>query len=329
LITDYYRKLSIFLFRLIIGISLVFVSATLAETSMFGAGNLNDSSPYGLTKTEEVIVKNKKIVIKNEKILKKTNTQVQDLNERVDGIESLLDGESLKLNKVFISLNKNIDNLKLHTQNTSSTIEQNSEKITTIEDLITLDMDKLQSQINQNNKNIKTIQKSFDKIVVLVNEINSKYVTKKEFNQLLALLDKQEVKSKAISIPVKKNTSVKKKSNKERLAEAKILFKKDNFTKAIIIFEDLISKNYRPAENNFYVGEIKYYRKKYKDALHYFKNSMTLYDKATYLPKLLLHSAISFEKLGDNDNAQNFYNTIVDIYPESNEAKEASKKIKN
>ena len=55
---------------------------------------------------------------------------------------------------------------------------------------------------------------------------------------------------------------------------------------------------------------------------------MTLYDKSSYLPKLLLHSAISFEKLGDDDNAQNFYNTIVDIYPESNEAKKASKKIK-
>ena len=296
---------------------------------MFGAGNLNDSSPYGLTKTEEVIVKNKKIVIKNEKILKKTNTQVQDLNERVDGIESLLEGESLKLNKVFISLNKNIDDLKLHTQNSSDGITKNSETIATIEKSIDLDIQNIQSQINQNNKNIKTVQKSFDKIVKLVNEINNKYVSKKEFNQLLALLDKKEVKSKVKSVPTKKIASVKKKTNKERLDEAKVLFKKDYFTKAIIIFEDLISKNYKPAESNFYVGEIKYYRKKYKDALHYFKNSMTLYDKATYLPKLLLHSAISFEKLGDNDNAQNFYNTIVDIYPESNEAKEASKKTKN
>ena len=298
---------------------------------MFGAGNLNDPAPYGLTKTEEVIVKNKKIVIKNEKILKKTNTQVQDLNERVDGIESLLEGESLKLNKVFISLNKNIEEFKLHSQNSSNSINKNSEALNTIESSIALDMENIQSQITKNDKNIKTIQKSFDKIVKLVNGINNNYVTKKEFNRLLKLLDQKEIKSASksnakVTTP-KKSTAVKK-SNKERLLEAKALFKKDYFTKAIIIFEDLISKNYRPAESNFYVGEIKYYRKKYKDALHYFKNSMTLYDKADYLPKLLLHSAISFEKLGDDDNAQNFYNTIVDIYPESNEAKEASKKIK-
>jgi TolA-binding protein len=55
---------------------------------------------------------------------------------------------------------------------------------------------------------------------------------------------------------------------------------------------------------------------------------MTLYDKAKYLPKLLLHSAISFDKLGDNENAQNFYYTLIDVYPNTKEAKEASKKIK-
>ena len=310
--------------RLIVSISFLFVTASFAETSMFGAGDLESSKPYGLSKTEEVIVKNKKIVAKTEKKLKKTDTKLQDLNERVDGIESLLEGESLKLNKVFISLNKHIEEFKLYNQNVTNDINKNSEIIANMQMSIDIDMKELKSQIEQNNKNINTIQKSFDKIVVLVNEINGKYVTKKEFNKLISLLDNKKLAKKT-----SKKKSITKKSSKERLAEAKILFKKDNFTKAIIIFEDLISKNYRPAESNFYVGEIKYYRKKYKDALHYFKNSMTLYDKAKYLPKLLLHSAISFDKLGDYDNAQNFYNTIVDIYPESNEAKEASKKIKN
>jgi len=309
--------------RLIIGVSCLLVSASLAETSMFGAGNLEASKPYGLTKTEEVIVKNKKIVAKTEKKLKKTNTQLQDLNERVDGIESLLEGESLKLNKVSISLNKHLDEFKLYNQNTTTDINKNSEIIANMQIAINTDIKKLQSLIDQNNQNNKTIKKSFDKIVHLVNDINSKYVTKKEFNRLISLLDNKKTRKKTTST---KKTSTK--SSRERLVEAKNLFKKDNFTKAIIIFEDLISKNYRPAECNFYVGEIKYYRKKYKDALYYFKNSMTLYDKAKYLPKLLLHSAISFDKLGDTDNAQNFYNTIVDLYPESNEAKEASKKIK-
>jgi TolA-binding protein len=318
------------LIKLITSICFLLVSASFAETSMFGAGNLDASDPYGLTKTEQVIVKNKKIVIKNEKKLKKTSTQLQDLKERVDGIESLLEGESLKLNKVFISLNKQLEDFKLHSQNSINDINKNSEIIANMQLLIDSDIKNIKSSIDKNNKNIKSIKKSFDKIVIRVNDINNNYVTKKEFNKLLSMLDNKtnqnSVNKKKTSPP---KTAIKTKSKKERLSEAKILFKKDNFTKAIIIFKDLISQNYRPAESNFYVGEIKYYRKKYKDALHYFKNSMTLYDKAKYLPKLLLHSAISFEKLGDNDNAQNFYSTIVDIYPESSEAKEASKKIKN
>ena len=310
--------------KLLISTSFLFVSVTFAETSMFGAGDLESSTPYGLTKTEEVIVKNKKIVKNNEKKLKKTNTQVQDLNERVDGIESLLEGESLKLNKVYLSLNKHIEELKLYKQNTLEDINKNSEIVANMQLAIDSDMQKLKSQIERNDKNLKTIKKSFDKIVKLVNSINSQYVTKKEFNKLISLLDNKSVSKSTTS----KSTPATKKTKKQLLAEAKKLFKKDYFTKALPIFEDLISQNYRPAESSFYVGEIKYYRKKYKEALHYFKNSMTLYDKAKYLPKLLLHSAISFEKLGDEENAQNFYSTIVDVYPESIEAKEASKKIK-
>jgi len=315
------------LIRVVLGIYFLVVSAVMAETSMFGAGNLDSSKPYGLTKTEEVIVKNKTIVTKNEKRLKKTTSEIQDLKERVQGMESLLEGESLKLNKVFNSLNKQIDTYKLYVQTTTSDINKNSEVIANMQASIDSDMKTLKSHIEQNDKNIKILNSSFDKIASLANNINANYVTKKEFEKLLSMLDKNLTPTK--SAKKSSNTvKVSTKSSKERLKDAKAFFKKDYFTNALPIFKDLISKNYRPAECNFYVGEIKYYRKKYEEALQYFKKSMTLYDKADYLPKLLLHSAISFDRLGDSGNAQNFYSTIVDIYPESNEAKEASKKIK-
>jgi TolA-binding protein len=56
---------------------------------------------------------------------------------------------------------------------------------------------------------------------------------------------------------------------------------------------------------------------------------MMLNDEANYVPKLLLHSAISFEKLGDNENASNFYSTIIDVYDNTQEAKIAKKQLKN
>merc|ERR1711879_473627 len=108
--------------------------------------------------------------------------------------------------------------------------------------------------------------------------------------------------------------------------EAYRLFKKDWFSKAIPMFEELIDRDYKSASSNFYLGEMWYYRKKYEDAIRHYKTSAMLYDKASYMPTLLLHSAISFEKTKDFSNAANFYSSLIDIYPNSKEAKIATKK---
>ena len=41
----------------------------------------------------------------------------------------------------------------------------------------------------------------------------------------------------------------------------------------------------------------------------------------TYMPKLLYHTAISFDKIGDTKNANKFYNALRQAYPDSKEAK--------
>ncbi len=302
-------KLFIFLF-------VSFFSYSFAEQSVFGAGDLNSPAPYGLTPAEKVIVKNKKIVKQNETKIKKVDSKIGQIYEKVEGLESIYEGESRKLNSLSIDFKKQSTQLDILKEKSNS----HNQQIELLQDDVLL----LKSQIEQNSKNIELLKKSFDKIVTLVNKINKEYVTKDEFNKLLSMLDKKLVNT----APTKKSSTVPKKSNRELMEEVRVLFKKDYFTKAIPILEHLISVKHRPAECNYYMGEINYYRDNYKDALHYFKTSMMLYDKASYLPKLLLHSAISFEKTGDMENAKNFYNTIVDVYPDTKEAKEASKKIK-
>ena len=300
--------------RLVLGLSFFTCISLYAEVSVFGAGDLNSPEPYGLTDTEKLIVKNKQIVQNNEKRLKKTNSLIQELQERIEGISSLLDAESVKLNKTYINLNKHKKEFEAYKTTLKAELSKKDETILKLDGALKT----LATDVEANKKNIVTIKKSFDDIVKLVNEINSKYVTKKEFKQLISILDKRLTKAK------KKP----KKSNKQLMKEARRLFSKNYLTKAQPLFEELVSKKYRPAESSFYLGEIHFYKKRYKDSLYYFKKSMTLYDKAKYLPKLLLHSAIAFEKLDDMDNAQNFYTTIVELYPNSAEAKEASKKIK-
>ena len=48
-------------------------------------------------------------------------------------------------------------------------------------------------------------------------------------------------------------------------------------------------------------------------------------DQALYLSKLLLHTAISSKKTKDLDNARLFYDTVIKLYPDSNESKIAKK----
>lgn len=291
---------------------------TYAEQSVFGAGDLNSPTPYGLTPTEKVIVKTKKTTSNNEKKIKKVDSKITQIYDKVDGLESLYEGDSRKLNELKI-------NFKQQSTQFDVLQERNKAQKEQIE-LLQEDVVALKNQLELNSKNMELLKDSFDKIVVLANQINKDYVSKKEFNKLLSMLDKKLVNNKTKSAT---KSNIPNKSKKALMKDVRKLFKKDYFTKAIPILEYLISVKYRPAECNYYMGEINYYRKNYKDALHYFKTSMMLYDKAKYLPRLLLHSAISFEETGDMDNAKNFYNTIKDVYPDSTEAAQASKKIKN
>ncbi len=310
--------------KLLLSIPLLFCIANSAETSMFGAGDLDSSSPYGLTKAEKVIVKTKKSVAKNEKKIKKVDVAIEDISERIDALESLIEGDSQKLHKVYLNLNKQINKTDTISNMTKISQKENQQQLKQFSS----DINELKDSVDSNSENISSLKNSFDKIVKLLNKVNKNYVSRAEFNKLLNMLDKRLVKSHTTSKKTtSKNSFDKNKSKKQLMKEVRILFKKDYFTKALPILEYLLDNSYRPAECNYYIGEIKYYRKKYKDALYYFKTSMMLYDKASYLPKLLLHSAISFDKTGDSENAENFYTTLIEIYPGTPEAKEASKKI--
>ena len=291
------------------------------EISVFDAGDLEAVNPYGLTKSEKVILRNKNKLTKFDRKIDDTRSSIELLGERVDGIESILDGESRKLNSTTNKLSKLVpkyDATEKLLDDVSKIQKQNTKEI----NLLKEDVDVLKDEINTLRIELN---KSKNNLNSLIKQISKDYATKKQFDELVAFINKQFSKVSRVSKKTKKKKF--NKPGKELLIEAKKLFKKDYFTKAIPIFEHLVEKKYRPAESNFYLGEIWFHRKKYKDAIYYFKTSMVLYDKAKYIPKLLLHSAISFEKTKDLENASNFYGTLIDVYPDTIEAKEAQKKL--
>ena len=280
-----------------------------AEPSAFGAGDLNNPKPYGLTSNEKVILETKQ---KLHTIAVKSNNQaneVDSLRERLDGLQSIIESLSRKAHNNKINLQK------LQEQN--SLKSQNSDEY-----------EKRLSDVVQNNTDsIEKTKLIVTEMSTLVDQINKDYVTKAEFNSLVRDVNKfKELMAKELKNGTP-STVTSKKSSADLYNEAKKLFDKKYYTKAIENYELLIKRKYKPAYAHYMIGEMNYRRKNYANALSYFKKSTALYSKASYMPTLMLHSAISMDKTGDKKHAKAFYKAIVSKYPQSKEAKEAKKHL--
>jgi len=293
------------------------------EVSAFGAGDLNSKNPYGLSSAEKNILKNKKTLGNIDSKVKDVKLSLESINERIDGLESIYEGDSQKLNESVLKLNdifKKVEENSTLTEKHSADIEQ----ILVMQEEIARNIANLKKAVSKLSKTVNTINKTYISDKEFKSNMNQ-FITRSEFEALKKKLGQKTSNNSTAKTKAKKVTSDL--SSKDMFDEAYRLFKKDWFSKAIPMFEELIDRDYKSASSNFYLGEMWYYRKKYEDAIRHYKTSAMLYDKASYMPTLLLHSAISFEKTKDFSNAANFYSSLIDIYPNSKEAKIATKNL--
>ncbi|MCT7908513.1 tetratricopeptide repeat protein [Arcobacter lacus] len=302
---------------------LVVTSLTVAEeVSVYG----DSSASYNLTSTEKHILKTQTSVSNLSSKLDEMNNLVNSINSRLNGLESTYEGDSARLNSKLNELQKN---------GVSSDLGSNSD-----------------STANQSDLN--ALKAAITKLTALVNKINSEYVSSTELEknmQQFVTREEFEAVKKAMGVKTSSVTPTKTTETKSAalddnsssatnigevktaedkaklMAEAKKDYDAKAYTNAIPKYEKLVEVNYKPAENNFYLGEMWYKRKKYDTAISHFKKSAMLNDKAAYMPTLLLHSAISFENVKDKENAKSFYGTLIELYPNSSEAKEAKTKL--
>ncbi|TLP36847.1 tetratricopeptide repeat protein [Arcobacter arenosus] len=294
------------------------------EVSAFGAGDLNSKNPYGLNSTEKNLLKTRKTLENVDSKVKDVKLSLESINERIDGLESIYEGDSQKLNTSVLKINEIIKK-----------VEENS----TLTEKHRADIEQILLMQEEFAKNIANLKLAVKKLSDTINKINKSYISEKEFKSNMSQFitrEEFEALKKSLGVKTSNKSTAKPKTKKvssdlsseDMFNEAYRLFKKDWFTKAIPMFEELIERDYKPAASNFYLGNMWYYREKYDDAIRYFKTSAMLYDKADYMPELLLHSAIAFEETNDLGNAVNFYTSVIDIYPNSKEAKEAEKKLR-
>ncbi len=305
--------------------SVALIGATLlyAESSAFGAGDLTSDSPYGLTSGEKLL-KEKLDTLNNNDA--QVNSRISEIEQRVEGLQSTLEGinsQYAKSNSRLTQLETNFEamenNLSTELQNLKAYVEE-SRKIQ-----------------DTNNKQIKKI---LAELSSLVDSINANYVSKDDLNDfnlsakntlVVPTSDDKNATSlkenNASVIPAKEkevkqiDDSWKKKKNNEILDLAIKDLNNNSYENSKTKLNYLISKQYKPARANFWLGEIEYKQKKYNNAIAYYKTSSALSTKGDYFPKLLYHTAISLDKIGDPKTANGFYKALKTNYPNSPEAK--------
>lgn len=288
---------------------LFFFAFLYAEIDPFKAGDLNSPSPYGLTQTEKAILKNKKEIKKNASLIKNLQKDLKELKSKITQKFIEYDEKISELQTKYTAFNSLLDELgttklkldKLDKQLKEMNLTAINNKIKALEE---------ENEILK--KENKTLKKAFEEFVKIQNQNiqtlnNSIEVILKELKELKS----------------KKPLNV-----KDAMKKAKEYFFANQLDKAKELFLYTLEHRYLPATSAYYLGEIAFKQKNYKEAIFYYKKSITLYPKRTsFTTKLLYHTGISFLKLNQKDKAKLTFKKLINDFPNSKFAKLAKKEL--
>ncbi|EAJ0335248.1 tetratricopeptide repeat protein [Campylobacter lari] len=306
-----------------------------AEISAFDAGKVDTKTPYGLTQNEKLQYENQERLRALNEYYTNLTSKINTAVENIEGLQSVTEG----LNAQYSKANTKLLSLEETYQNFDANITQ--------------EIQNLRAYVEENRqiqeKNHQEIQKVLSEITTLINKINDDYISKEDMNKTMIFFQSEiaRVQNQTKITPVvpvvsddnkteeiiqdvnetqdklieAKDDSWKKLQSSEILKKAIEETNKNQFEDAKEKFEHLISIHYKPARSTFWLGEIRYKQQDYAGALGFYKKSSTISTKGDYVPKLLYHTAISLDKVGDPKSANKFYKALKTAYPDSPEAK--------
>ncbi|MDR3178297.1 MAG: hypothetical protein LBT96_04860 [Campylobacteraceae bacterium] len=279
-------------------ISIFTISYLLSEPSAFDAGRLDVNTPYGLTDNEKRLLDtSNKLKDTNKEVLNLKN-QVNKLIEQQEGLSSVLDSVNRKIARIG-------ESAQADNENSSSSIR-----------LINAGLENLRAYVEESRKieitNQENVKKALEEVVSIIDKTNANYIA----------LEKRVAALETKNTPAaNSNNAFKSIDPEELLKSGEKLLEAKKYNEAKPYFQELIARNHRPARSSFMLGEIAYFSENWNEAIVQYKKSAGLYDKADYMPKLLYHTAISFDKIKDTTNANQFYKLLKASYPDSKEAK--------
>ena len=138
-----------------------------AEPSAFGAGDLDSSQPYGLSASEQVVLKNKSEIKSIATQTKNQMFQIDSLQERIDGLQSVVENLTRTSYQNKIDL-KHLNTKFLDDINSSQEYKR-----------------RLTNLIESNLKQIEETKLTLEQLDKIVKNIEMSFVSKDEFNSLV------------------------------------------------------------------------------------------------------------------------------------------------
>jgi len=229
-------------------------------------------------------------VLNNKKSLQRLLNRVNEQQRKIDGLMSIIEGQ-----------NKEIVDLK--------------EQLTMIE---------------KNSQQEEDANKSYTLMLEMgqmIDKINNSYVTQEQLKEALAGSRLRETNRGSSNLGSQINNTPVRGNSADIYRKGVQLFSKRSYGAAKEHFEKALESGYKPAASNYYLAEIAYYTFNYETAVSHYKESASLYDNASYMPVLYLHTAISLAKSGEREQANSFFEHVIATYPKTRAATIAKKRI--
>lgn len=161
----------------------------------------------------------------------------------------------------------------------------------------------------------------------MLDKINNSYVTQDQLKEALAGSRLRETNRGSSDLGRQINTTQIRGNSADIYRKGVQLFSKRSYGSSKDHFEKALADGYKPAASNYYLAEIAYYTFNYETAVSHYKESASLYDQASYMPVLYLHTAISLAKSGEKEQANSFFEHVIASYPKTRAAAIAKKRI--
>ncbi|GEM_PF-4577966 len=248
------------------------------------------------------------------------NSNLAELQESFEGVRSLM----TSLNSQVKTLNARMSELENSLKFTNKRLDSDLTKVVETSKILTKSVNVTDSNVAIMSKNIAELRRGTNSAINLQNRnINILGAQINSLNALVASLNSTVQQANVERVlnadpEFAAIDSAKILSSAEVLRVANEAFEAKNFIKARELYQKVVSES--PFFVNFRLGEVAFFNKEYLTAISYYQKSLRENAKSEFMPTLLYHTAVSFEKVGQTADAYRFYTTLKTRFPESVEA---------